>query len=448
MATRILSRVSERFDIKAHKDFWRLILFAACLHISLVIIIYLVGRLGLLPDTFDQHGIGISFAIDSASYRIEATRMAQLLGSGDFSGWLAFGSQFHVKFYSLCFAVFGRILGFNILSNEPLNLFYYLIILSLIFVLCREVFDRRRAAMAMVIVALWPSLLLHTTQMLRDPLFIAAMLLLFLVMVKCLTRTFTWRRGLAMGLVGGAACLFLWLSRGDMWEVVLTLVALGAVLFMLRQICGKLLLVGNMLTVALLLIVALFMPRIVPAYRQATAKLISTAAPETLSGELRTSVWAQLPLRISLLRHNFIMKYPEAGSNIDTEVELHEIKDIVRYFPRATLIGLAAPFPNMWFVPGANVGLKGRILSGVETLIMYLFIILAILTVWRKRHQLSVWLFSMIILIGAAALGYVVVNISTLYRMRYAFWMLIIILGTDTLARLPVFKSFQAEASS
>src|SRR2546421_3450295 len=169
MGAKILGKVSARFGIREQKDFWRLIAVAACLHVGMVLIIYLVGRFALLPDTFDEHGIGISFAIDSASYRIEAAKMAQLLGGWNIAGWMAFGSQFHVKLYSLCFATFGRFLGFNILSNEPLNLFYYLITLVLVFALGKEVFDRRKALVAMSIVGLWPSFLLHTTQMLRDP---------------------------------------------------------------------------------------------------------------------------------------------------------------------------------------------------------------------------------------------------------------------------------------
>src|SRR5947209_2181156 len=436
MGAKILSRVSAWFGIKKQRDFWRLIAIAACLHVALVLIIYLVGRVHLLSDTFDEHGIGISFAIDSASYRIEASKLAGLLGNWDIAGWIALGSQFHVKLYSICFATFGRVLGFNILSNEPLNLFYYLITLSLVFALTKEVFDRRSALVAMSIVGVWPSFLLHTTQMLRDPLFIAALLLLFLILVRWLTRTLSLHLGAIAGTIGGFACLFLWLSRGDMWEVIFVSVLVGCLFFIIRQIREQRLLAGNMIGVALLLAIALFMPRLVPAYRQTTESLtFKNAQPTKLEGQ-RASVWSQIPIRITLLRHNFIAAYPQAGSNIDTEVELVGIKDIIRYFPRAVLIGLMSPFPNMWFVAGANVGLKGGILSGAEALIMYLFIALAALTVWRRRAQLSVWMLSVIILVGATALGYVVVNISTLYRMRYAFWMLVIILGTDALVNL------------
>lgn len=448
MGGNFLAPVTTRFSKIARKDFWRLIAIAGCLHVCLVVLIYLVGRSGLLSDTFDRNGIGISFAVDSYSYRIEADQMAQLLHGGSIGRWFAFGSQFHVKLYSLSSAVFGPLLGVNILSNEPLNLLYYLLILGLVYALGKELFDRRRGLIAMSVVALWPSFLLHTTQMLRDPLFIAAMLLLFLTLAKWLTRTLSIYEGMIAALTAGVASLFLWISRGDMWEVSLVIILLGTGFFLLRQVKERRLRAGNMLSATLLLVIALLMPRIVPAYRQLEPSLIDEARPQrALLEESGTQLWSSLPVRISLLRHHFIRKYPQAGSNIDTEVELTGIKDIILYLPRALSIGLLAPFPNMWFVPGANVGLKGRVLSGMETLVIYLFVVMALIALWRGRSRLAIWLTGVIILVGSAALGYVVVNISTLYRMRYGFWMLVIILGADTLAHLPPFKYLKVEGN-
>jgi 4-amino-4-deoxy-L-arabinose transferase-like glycosyltransferase len=441
MVTKIPGKVRAWFAHPEHKDFRKLILLAACLHVTLAVIIYLIGYFGLMPDTFNKYGIGISFAIDSSSYRVEAERMAELLNGFRIDEWWAHGAQFHVKLYSLPYAVFGRILGFNVLSSEALNLFYYLVILALVFALCKEVFDRRKGLIAMMIVGLWPSFLLHTTQMLRDPLFIAAMLLLFLTLTKWLTREFSVSQGIVAGVTGSVACLFLWLSRGDMWEVTITIVIVGTLFFALRQARTKRLLAGNLMGAVLLLAVALFVPRVIPAYRQQNANLARSQVQTTLVEEAANgSIWSRIPLRIALLRNNFIRKYPRAGSNIDTDVQLLGVKDIALYLPRAVSIGLLAPFPNLWFTPGANVGLKGRVLGGFETLLMYLFIALALWTLWRERKRLAVWLLALIILVGATALGYVVVNISALYRIRYAFWMLIIILGTESLVRHPNFR--------
>ena len=47
----------------------------------------------------------------------------------------------------------------------------------------------------------------------------------------------------------------------------------------------------------------------------------------------------------------------------------------------------------------------------------------------RQRHRIAIWLLFCIPAIGCIALGFVVVNISTLYRMRYAYFIIMIILG-------------------
>jgi hypothetical protein len=143
-----------------------------------------------------------------------------------------------------------------------------------------------------------------------------------------------------------------------------------------------------------------------------------------------------LPGRISYLRHDFIKTYPLAGSNIDTNVEFASIGDIISYLPRAMGIGFFSPFPNMWLVPGVQVGLSGRLLSGIETLIMYIIELLAAFGLLRARQQVSAWLLLLGAAVGVTALGLVVANVGTLYRMRYSFWILLIILGASGMVQI------------
>src|SRR2546429_319181 len=149
----------------------------------------------------------IPFAADCIGYRLEAISLTQTLTHQGIVPWLMASSQFlvnpfHLKIYSLSFIVLGPLLGDNILAVEPLNLLYYLSILYLIFMLSREVFNEATGLLAVWAVALWPSFLLHTTQLFRDPLFIAAMLGLTLLCTRWLTRDCSWLGGLKTGLVG------------------------------------------------------------------------------------------------------------------------------------------------------------------------------------------------------------------------------------------------------
>ena len=429
---------------------WRLLLAAAVLHVAVVLTIYSAGRLQLLPDTFDVNGIGVSFAIDSRSYRIEATEMSDLLHQARFSDWISYNSQFHVKLYSLSFALLGPVFGFNILSAEPLNLAYYLSILTLVYAVGRKAFDSEVGLIAAGIVSVWPSLLLHTTQMLRDPLFIAALLLLVLILLAGVTSSFSWAQAFLAAAAGTGACVLLWRSRGDMWELVFAIVLIGIGMIVAYQFKKRQILLGNILFSTLLFSSVLLIPRIVPTYRQPDHSLVlaphvagnyraaapaqaATLAPAGSVKQIDSPSWTRLADRIGLLRHKFIISYPLAGSNIDATVELKGIRDIIGYFPRAILIGFFSPFPNMWFARGEQVGVVGRLVSGAETLMMYAIVALALLSLVMNRRRLPVWLIVLIAAIGCTALGYVVVNISTLYRMRYAFWILLIVLAASTI---------------
>src|SRR4030095_10302178 len=59
------------------------------------------------------------------------------------------------------------------------------------------------------------------------------------------------------------------------------------------------------------------------------------------------------------------------GSRSDAEVKLNSPGDIVRHVPRALVVGLFAPFPNMWLHSGKQVGLSGRAMSGFEILLTF-----------------------------------------------------------------------------
>lgn len=423
----------------------RLFVVAAIWHITFAGVIFLVGRSQVLPQTFDTNGIGVSFAIDSRSYRIEAEDLAQLLHQRRLRDWVKYNASFHVKVYSLSCAILGNLVGFNILAVEPLNLVCYLSILWLVYSIARETFDRNVARLATIFIGLWPSLVLHTTQMLRDAVFIPSMLLLVLALLLCVTRTLSMKPGALVASAGGVGVLLLWLCRGDMWEMVLMILLTWAGMCALDQLSKRRLVAGKTLAIFLMLPIAFLIPRVVPTYRQSNQVLL-TPPNATQSGEVNgdslTSLnrnpteatephapWSKLARRVGLLRHKFITTYPLAGSNLDTKVELRGVADVVRYLPRAILVGFCAPFPNMWFTEGAQVGLAGRLISGAEMFIMYLMLGLVAFALVDQRNRLSFWLLFFIASVGCIALGYVVVNISSLYRMRYAFFIILIILG-------------------
>ncbi len=100
------------------------------------------------------------------------------------------------------------------------------------------------------------------------------------------------------------------------------------------------------------------------------------------------------------------------------------------------MIGFFAPFPNAWFVAGDVAGLAAKLVSGIETLTMYAIEFLAVLGLWWNRQRLSAWLLLLVAAAGVTLLATVLVNVGTIYRLRYAFWMMIIVLGAMGATRL------------
>src|SRR6266404_6989959 len=187
-----------------------LVLAAALFHVSVTATILMIGRTNLGGDQFDQAGLG-TFASDGFVYQDEVLELCGVLKNQGVVAWATWPTQLHVRLYSLPVAFLNGGTHFDILTIEPLNLIYYLAILILVCKLGEIVFNYRTGLMAAVVVAIWPSLLLHTTQLLRDPLLITAFLILILSLTLCLKRDYITRSAFPTGAAQRAASL-LWFT--------------------------------------------------------------------------------------------------------------------------------------------------------------------------------------------------------------------------------------------
>ncbi len=407
----------------------RHLLLAAAAHIVLTIAIFLAGHFQLLPGTFDENGIGLSFAVDGATYRTLASNMVSEWQTNGFYAWLAMKAPLHCRLYSLSFAIFGKLFGHNILAAEPLNLFYYLGILSCVYVLGREAFNARTGLVAACIVGAWPSFLIFSTQLIRDPLAILCFLALMVLLTLLLTRDLTWPRSIGFGVVGAMLVSTFWVTRGNMWNVVLAAIVVGLALLVHRMIREKKLMAGNIVVMLGIIAAALLVPTrfestTLPGVRPPATPL---AIPSTLQPPAQQGIGTRVVNQIADRRAGFRFSTSRA-SDIDSDVRFNGVGDIVRFIPRAFVIGFFAPFPKMWVQRG-SFGLAGRLVSGVETLAMYFLYVAAGFCVWRERRNRKMWLLFLVATIGMLALGLVVVNAGALYRIRFVFWMMMIVLA-------------------
>jgi hypothetical protein len=422
----------------------RWLVLAGAVHITLTLAIFLAGHFQFLPALVDESGsVGAvsSFLSDGAAYRNLASELANQLQANGFSAWLAIKAPLHCRLYSLLFVTIGRLLGHNILAAEPLNLIYYLGVLICVYLLGREIFNTRAALLAAIITGAWPSLLLHSTQLLRDSLSILCLLGLLLLLTLLLTRVLSWSNGIVAGVTGSAVVAFFWVIRGNMWNVVILAVGLGLVLLLWRTIHARRFFIGNTIAIVLVLLAMLLVPPRLESTTFAGHRLPVTplAIPTTAQPAPAGNVIVRTLKQIMARRSGF-HSYRARESDIDADVRFTSTGDIVRFLPRATVIGFGAPFPQMWSQSGTT-GRAARLLSGAEMLAMYFLYLAAFVAVWRNRRRLELWLLFLVAAIGTLALGLVVVNAGALYRLRYVFWIMFIIMAAESLVHFTVLRT-------
>jgi hypothetical protein len=417
-----------------------LILAAAVFHVAVTAAVFMIGKFGLMPGQFDQRGLG-TFASDGFFYQNEVVELCGVLRNQGLIAWATSPTQLHVRLYSLPLALNGGN-SFNILTIEPLNLIYYLAILILVFKLGEIVFNYRTGILAAGLVALWPSFLLHTTQLLRDPLLISAVLILLLTLTLGLKRESAWRHGVILGIAGTAAMMLIRIVRLPMWPLLWAIVGLAVLFLIVRLIRQRHFPVGNVVFAIMMVATLIITPRLQNAFQnQMTVKKQGVVVQRKLSE-------GPVEQEIANRRYGFELQYDPsgnpvpsvAGSDIDHGIHFNSMADIIRYVPRAVVVGFLAPFPSMWFNDGKQVGAGGRRLSGFETLMTYIIECLALFGMRRQRKNLAAWFLFLVVSMGTVAVGLVVSNIGTLYRVRYPFWAMLIILSAAAVDSLLVRK--------
>ncbi|MEZ5618840.1 MAG: lipid II flippase MurJ [Rhodocyclaceae bacterium] len=114
----------------------------------------------------------------------------------------------------------------------------------------------------------------------------------------------------------------------------------------------------------------------------------------------------------------------QAGSLYDINAVPASTPQIAAYAPRALQIALFAPFPTLWF---EKISIT-RLVAVGETAIWYLIAPGLLLALWfaRSRGALSVAVFALALL---TFYGITIANVGTLYRIRYLYLFLLMLVG-------------------
>ena len=408
------------------------LIVAAVLHVLTALICFLLGYFAFLPQLFDRDGLATGIAVDNLLYRTLQLELVQTLHNSGWNAWTQVQVPLHTRFYSLCYAGFGKILGYNILAAEPLNLFYFLATLSFVYLLGREIFSERAGLLAAIVVAVWPSMLLQSAQIIRDPFSNMCLLGITWLLTKLIAKELTWRQSFTWAMAIVATIALLWLARGNIWSIIVIALFATLILLAVKTFLLKRFITTNTISLVVVIVIALAIPSQLESMATPERKPpVAALSLQSTAGDM--GPFTRLVSQIGNRRAAFHSSYAARGSNIDDQVTLRSVSDILKYLPRAVAIGFLAPFPNMWLQAGAQAGRSGRLMSGVEMLLIYLMYVAVIVALWSERQRLAMWLSFTVAAAGIVGLGVIVANVGALYRLRYAFWMMLIVIGAQGL---------------
>lgn len=114
-----------------------------------------------------------------------------------------------------------------------------------------------------------------------------------------------------------------------------------------------------------------------------------------------------------------------AGSMIDLESMPSNVQELVGYLPQAVLVGVFAPFPDVWF---SKISLV-RMVGVAETVLWYVIFPGVLWLIWHLRRNPVLWWLLGCALALLTVESYITANLGTLHRVRYPFLFVLILLG-------------------
>lgn len=422
----------------AEKGRFFLLAVSGLIHLIISFTLCFFGNYKFFPSLIFEGGI---LTGDAPLYVKKYAILSQSLLAGDWHFLFTHDEQIHVRLYTLSYTILSPLFGDSVLSYELVNLPLFLLAIFLMRGIGKACFDKAVGLRAGIIFLFFPTMLAHFSQPLRDPLAICLFLALFLILAKVFKNALDLSKALLFFAAAVFAFFLMWLTRENMLPIYLGFIIISVSLYIiwnirqLRQNKYNFLMLAALL--AFCLATPVFLSRLLPnpyIFLPTTAEDIETLKQGTAKVNeyqefLKDSDVPVYLEKLNLTRHKFLLFYRDAGTNIDDDVLFRSPLDIIRYAPRALEIGLLAPFPKMWFANGKDAGRTGRIISGVETLLSYILMIFAVIALVKFYRSIFTWQIFLTVIYAEFILGIGVVNVGALYRLRYVFWCLMIVLA-------------------
>ena len=374
---------------------------------------------------------------DSVFFHGAAIKLAEAIRTYGWSQWTprpAAGATGNVSFLAVLYALFGNdpslMIPFNAVMHATSGL--------LVFLIARLLWPGRVGVYSGVITAslfiVFPSALNWYGQMHKDTFAILGMLIIFYSWLKATRHSWSVRYILWSVLGSLTGVMFVIFVRPyNIMLLIMSGTVLSLTLWMhlvfQKKIAKALSLTGLFCIFVIVFgIINWYMPKMAPIESKGgLGNLLENQGThwEWKSNKTIPSV-DRLIENITVIRMTNVyhIKLVSAQSGIDEIRKPDNAWSVIAYLPRAAFIGLFAPFPSTWFERSSVTSL----VSVGETAIWYLLIPGVFLAFWYRR---SLPLFLMVInsIIFLTVLGFTQPNLGTLYRFRYVYLFILMLIG-------------------
>ena len=376
-------------------------------------VFYVIGQNQLLPTVVFESGYGI-FASDSFANLSEAVKISHHLIKGEYVEWWSLDSRFHTRIASVCYVLWGKWTGETLWLYMPVNFLALYLTWSgwksLVYLL------NPGSRISPYIWIIFPSIILHYTQLLRDPIYITVFIwwvFFWLKLIGSKEKTNLFRTALMILLISP---ILFW-SRERFWALnqllAISIFCFSTALFFIRKV--------KLRVVFVVLIVAMCV-NVNSLYKLGQRMFFPVTIEQKDDGIELEKDKLRYFRKIANLRMRFVKSY-EHASSLDRHVLFESDQEVIAYLPRALQISYFVPFPNTWFSNYGKTG-KGRLVGAFELSCMTLLMIWGVYAWLKRGWSKEVSLLLLIITVAYAALGLVISNGGALYRMRFAFWIL------------------------
>jgi putative peptidoglycan lipid II flippase len=418
----------------------------------------------LLPQIPSLHGGSGLLLHDATFYHESAIFLANKIHTYGWSAWSAWSEQTNttgnVAVLSALYAAFSPDPALII----PVNAFFHAAGALMVLLIGREIFPGRvgniAGLVAATLFAVFPSSLSWYSQPLKDSYVIAGMLLILYTWLRALSRPLSAKKMLillAWLAVGVALVAFVKPYYLRLLLVVAVLATGAIVLPVLRKERRQRYQILTFFLMATAIIGFSFAS--VTHTKRAADTVYADwkdAAPPSIKGremdgdemaadlahgtsgakggiewEWQDSPWLakslekylEIPARTRAAMIRFNQKVG-ADSMIDANVAPKSTREVILYLPRALQIALFAPFPDSW----AQKRSVPRLIAIAETLLWYL-IAPGLLFALYYRRSLALMVTLLFALCFLTVFSFVTPNVGSLYRYRYAYEFLLIVVG-------------------